>query len=327
MLRSWQARRRLAPLCALMVLGGCAEAQLVAHTAKEIRHAAEGDEATPAARYKVGKPYEVAGVWYYPKVDYDYSQRGIASWYGPGFDGRRTANGEVYDKDRLTAAHRTLPLPSMVRVTNLENGRRIEVRVNDRGPFAPGRIIDVSERAAELLGFKAAGTAKVQVEVMEAQSRRLAAAALGGAAAGTAPEAAPTTEVTTASLGNSRASQQTRVDAAPEGSEIFGAQPAAVSEPEPAREPEPDGDVTYTAAEVDDSAIYVQAGSFLRYDNANRLRARLSSLGPARIEPAEVEQRQYFRVRLGPLDDVAAADRLLARLIDNGYTRARVVVD
>src|SRR5215510_258531 len=134
-----------------------------------------------AGYYKVGKPYAIDGVWYYPAVDYNYGETGIASWYGPDFHGLATANGETYDMNALTAAHRTLPMPSMVRVTNLENGRQIALRINDRGPFVNNRIIDVSRRAAQLLGFEQQGTARVRVEVMEAESRQLAALYGGGA--------------------------------------------------------------------------------------------------------------------------------------------------
>ena len=97
--------------------------------------------------YKVGKPYQIGGIWYYPHVDYDYNETGIASWYGPGFHGKTTASGEPYDQNSLTAAHRTLPMPSLVRVTNLDNGRQLNLKINDRGPFARGRILDVSRRA------------------------------------------------------------------------------------------------------------------------------------------------------------------------------------
>jgi rare lipoprotein A len=138
--------------------------------------------------YKIGKPYKVEGVWYYPKTDYDYRETGIASWYGPGFHGKPTANGEIFDQNALTAAHRTLPLPSMVQVTNLDNGRSIKVRVNDRGPFSNGRIIDLSRRGADLLGFRRYGTAKVRVEILESESRRLATIGLGEEAARLAPE-------------------------------------------------------------------------------------------------------------------------------------------
>lgn len=115
-------------------------------------------------RDQVGKPYKVAGKWYYPKEDRQYRKVGGASWYGDAFHGRLTANGEVYDMTHLTAAHPTMPLPSYARVTNLKNGSSVIVRVNDRGPFARGRIIDLSKRAAEMLDYTHAGTAKVKVE-------------------------------------------------------------------------------------------------------------------------------------------------------------------
>lgn len=128
-------------------------------------------------QYKVGEPYEIDGVQYVPREDFRYSETGIASWYGPGFDGKRTANGETFDAGELTAAHRTLPMPSLARVTNLDNGKSVVVRINDRGPFANNRIIDVSQRAAELLGFAGVGTAKVRVDIMERESRAIADAA------------------------------------------------------------------------------------------------------------------------------------------------------
>lgn len=123
-------------------------------------------EAVPkgGGRYQVGKPYKVRGKTYKPKENPDYSAVGLASWYGRAFHGRKTANGEIYDMGELTAAHPTLPLPSYVRVTNVANDRSVVVRINDRGPFAEGRIIDVSATTAEMLDFKRAGVAKVKVE-------------------------------------------------------------------------------------------------------------------------------------------------------------------
>ncbi|NIQ93995.1 MAG: septal ring lytic transglycosylase RlpA family protein, partial [Desulfuromonadales bacterium] len=103
-----------------------------------------------------------------------YHERGVASWYGPNFDGRPTANGETFDMRAVSAAHKTLPLPSVVRVTNLENGRSLVIRINDRGPFVRGRIIDLSQRAAELLGFSSQGTAMVDVRLLPDASRKAA---------------------------------------------------------------------------------------------------------------------------------------------------------
>ncbi len=115
-------------------------------------------------RYQLGKPYQVKGKWYVPKEDFNYNKVGLASWYGSAFHGRLTANGEVYDQYHISAAHPTFPLPSYARVTNLDTGDSLIVRVNDRGPYHPGRIIDVSDKAAELLAMKQNGTAKVQVQ-------------------------------------------------------------------------------------------------------------------------------------------------------------------
>ena len=134
----------------------------------------------PHPIYKIGAPYTVNGVTYYPHVDYAYDQVGLASWYGGGFEGRYTANGEVFDINELTAAHTTLPLPSIVEVVNLQNNRALRIRVNDRGPFARGRIIDLSRRAAQLLGFDRTGTALVRVRVLPQPSLIAAAAAEHG---------------------------------------------------------------------------------------------------------------------------------------------------
>lgn len=123
---------------------------------------------------KIGKPYQIAGRWYTPHADPDYTEVGYASWYGPQFHGRDTANGEVFDMNQLTAAHRTLPLPSYVRVTNLSNGRSVVLRVNDRGPFAKERILDVSRRGAQILGFEQKGVQKVRVELVDPSGKPLA---------------------------------------------------------------------------------------------------------------------------------------------------------
>lgn len=172
---------------ATLALGACAELKFGVNAVKHIQGPAE-QTATPPARpqgiYKVGEPYQIAGAWFYPAEDWSYAETGIASFYGgersgTDFHGKLTANGELYDMNALTAAHTTLPMPSLVRVTNLENGRSIVLRVNDRGPFARGRIIDVSRRAAQLLGFEGQGTARVRVEIQAEESQRLKAALTG----------------------------------------------------------------------------------------------------------------------------------------------------
>jgi rare lipoprotein A len=178
---------KLISACALIVAGavvvGCAapapKAQVKATKSKEyFPESVYGVKASPrvstkasnlprgGGRDQLGKPYKVRGQWFYPKEDPNYVKIGAASWYGDAFHGRLTANGEVYDMTHLTAAHPTMPLPSYARVTNTDNGHSVVVRVNDRGPFARGRVIDLSRRAAEMLDYKHAGVAKVKVEYM-----------------------------------------------------------------------------------------------------------------------------------------------------------------
>ncbi len=132
----------------------------------------------PPAGVKIGKPYSIAGKTYRPEYDPTYDETGLASWYGPGFHGNSTANGEQFNTHDLTAAHPTLPMPSLVRVTNLENGKVLVVRINDRGPFARGRIIDLSKASAQKLGVK--GLSKVRVQYLQRESDEYIAAVKEG---------------------------------------------------------------------------------------------------------------------------------------------------
>jgi len=120
--------------------------------------------------YKVGKPYKIYGITYTPKNFANLEQTGVASWYGDAFHGKKTANGEIYNKGDMTAAHRTLPMPSLVKVTNLANNKHVIVRVSDRGPFAKNRIIDLSQRAAEVLEYKNKGVTAVKVELLKEET-------------------------------------------------------------------------------------------------------------------------------------------------------------
>ena len=155
--RRWIAEAALLALAGLS-LAACASGPKPAPTA-----ATGGQPSERYSGYRVGQPYQVRGVWYYPKEQPNYDEIGIASWYGEAFHNRYTADGEVFDMTLPSAAHATLPLPSLVEVTNLANGKTLVVRVNDRGPFVDGRIIDLSKEAATELGFVAAGVTKVRV--------------------------------------------------------------------------------------------------------------------------------------------------------------------
>jgi len=162
-------------LIVLFLISACAELNLVNHISKKVLRPANNEvdhkiyktEKETIPYYKVGNPYSINGTRYIPKEDPDYIEEGIASWYGPKFDGKLTANGEIFNQYAVTAAHRTLPIPSLVKVTNLENNRSIVLRINDRGPFVGDRIIDLSYKSAQLLGIIEKGTGKVRVEIID----------------------------------------------------------------------------------------------------------------------------------------------------------------
>ena len=160
----------------LFLLTGCStEAELAKFLALELTklNSAGAEEKEVKYKYMIGEPYQISGKWYFPAEDFSYIEIGVGSWYGPGSHGKTTANGETFDMNKVSAAHRTLPLPSIVRVVNLELGRSIRVRVNDRGPKSADQIIRLSQRAAKMLGFEEKGTAIVQVEILADESRRL----------------------------------------------------------------------------------------------------------------------------------------------------------
>ncbi len=305
--------RRLVPL--VLVLGVCACAG---------RQTAPGGLAAKSAAhgsYKVGNPYQVNGIWYYPAEDYSYDETGIASWYGPGFHKERTANGETFNQEQVTAAHKTLPMPSLVRVTNLDNGRSLVVRVNDRGPFVGGRIIDLSHRSAQLLGYDRVGTAKVRVQILPDESRAVAAAARAGTPLemsdlGPPPAADPLGTVETAGM----PPPQPPLSRPPV--------PAPTTVPGTTEEgiflPAPEVQETKVAEEPQ---IYIQAGAFSQYENASRLRDLVASFGPASISQVRVGGAHLFRVRLGPILSVDRADAVLARIVEAGNANARVVID
>lgn len=308
-------------LCVLF-LAGCTETQLAAHVAKQLpgtkKSQSKGD-------FKVGNPYKINGVWYTPKETYNLTETGIASWYGPNFHGKPTANGETFDMYELTAAHRTLQIPSLVRVTNLENGRSLIVRVNDRGPFKRGRIIDLSKRSAELLGFKQKGTAKVRLQVLTQESLHIAEVAKRGM--------------------DTRGFEVAMNEGRPLPGQTPARQPAAYQQasamPAPVeRETLPgssipghmkDGhflpDPVVSQMPVTPTSIYVQAGSFGNQDNALRLAQSLRGHGHTQVFPAVVNGQQFYRVRLGPVGTVDQADRLLASLAHAGHNEAIIIVE
>jgi rare lipoprotein A len=273
--------------------------------------------------YKIGNPYQIDGTWYYPREQPNYDETGIASWYGPTFYGHRTANGEMYDGKEMTAAHRTLPMPVNVRVTNLDNGRSVVVRVNDRGPYAKGRIIDLSEAAARELDVIRTGTARVRVTYLAR------ADGVGGAPPPQTPPqiasavpAAPTEKIDSQALNVIPGV----IVAPPTPPAVLPAPIASPSLPPVQADAQPNGQVTKVPVPAV-THIYVQVGAFSSEANAQRLMSRFSSAGGLTISPIGRAGQTLYRVRGGPYDSVADADQALARLNGLGSNDAQIVVD
>ena len=306
---------RLIPAVAALILAACTT------TTPPPKPAEDHTVQVPANAgiYKVGQPYQVDNVWYYPREQPDYDETGIASWYGPTFYGHHTANGEMYDGNQLTAAHKTLPMPVNVRVTNLDNGKSLVVRVNDRGPYARGRIIDLSKRAAELLDVVQTGTARVRVTYLGRSDMNGAPPPPETPAAiANALPPVPAGKVDTAAL------------AIVPGAAV--APPAKVASlPAPAPIPtamfadaQPTGQVTRVPVPAS-THLYVQLGAFSKLENAKALLGKVG--GDIRISTLQRAGQTLYRVRTGPLGSVQDADAALARITGAGANDAHIVVD
>lgn len=266
-----------------------------------------------AGHYKLGNPYQIAGRWYYPSYDPSYAAVGIASWYGHPFHGRKTANGEVFDRDKQSAAHPTLPLPSIVRVTNLANQRQLELRVNDRGPFVGDRLIDLSQAAARALGFEQHGLTEVRVEFVGLADAEgtppqptsppmLAAAQAAPVAARAAPEAAP------------RASNS--VTPAVPVVALRAAAPPVDDLPE-----------RHAAGDALEKRClgFIQVGAFVEPERAVRLAKDLDAALALPVSADLPSADRYARVRLGPIDDPGQAEAALRWLRAVGHANAFLV--
>lgn len=292
----------LASALALLLLAGCASTPAptrsysgtvpplpAATTVAPVLLASRVDTAVLIAsddnHQKVGSPYTVGGQRFVPQRDDDYDVVGIASWYGPTFNGRPTANGEIFDQNAMTAAHTTLPIPSIAEVTNLENGRQVVVRINDRGPFVDDRLIDLSRAAADQLGYRSNGLARVRVRY------------LGPAYPRAQP---PDPGYQLADIGSR--------DTVPALEDVARDAPfSPIWVP-----PSADG-------------LTVQAGAFADLRNANRLASRLSGAGDVRVEAVEIGGQTFYRVFVGHWPDRASANAARSRLASYGIRDARIV--
>ena len=281
----------------MFIIASCSETTFLINSAKRI--GTWGDNPT----YKVGNPYKINGKWYYPAIDYEYDEVGYASWYGPGFHGKKTANGEIFNQNKISAAHRTLPLPSIVKVTNLENGKVLSfVRVNDRGPFARNRIIDLSKEAAKELGFVNKGVTKVRVEILEDESRKFSNELIQS-----------TKKAKSAKVQNIEKKNLTPpVD-------DFNNE----DKENKTKKVKNETDENFV---LKDNNIAIQVGAFTDHRNAKSLIDKLSEF-KAYIKREFVENKYIYRVRIGPLKNINLANELQEKLFRLGYTSSHLVMN
>lgn len=280
-------------------------------------------------RYHVGKPYQVAGRWYTPKEQPGYDKVGEASWYGEAFHARRTSNGEYFDMNDLTAAHPTLPLPSYAKVTNVNNGREIIVRINDRGPFVGTRLIDLSKRSADALGYRSRGKARVRVQwianaplndkdyrhlammneqMQEGASMRQLASLSGSKA--------PASTMVASAEPKPRKKQKPYQERVPEP------ETTTVSyEPPPAPPPQeqPTQDDGYATA-----GFVVHVATFASRDNADGAYDELSATMDLQMFAFEGQDGPLYRLQTRPVEDESTATQMLYQLQDKGYSGAKI---
>lgn len=312
-------RRKQAMRLAVVLLAG---ASLAACASVRPDYATRAPESAPPPA-KPGlkgtqKPYQINGVWYYPQEDSNYDKKGVASWYGEAFQLKPTANGEIFDKNQVSAAHTTLPLPSLVEVTNLDNGRKLIVRVNDRGPFIDGRIIDLSQEAARQLGYAEKGLARVRVRYLGPapalygdDSRRYARATqpdtvrLAAAAPPPPPRQEPDVVFTSAPVRKGETIEITQSALAP------------LAKPKPAT-PTP-------APPAPSAAFRVQAGAFSTEERARLAVSQIARAWPATVEAVPRNGVTLYRVMLDGLANQDEAEVVRQRIAEAGFADARVI--
>ena len=277
-----------------------------------MRHRSEDMASQP--RYVIGDGYEADGAWHYPREDFGYDRTGLAEVYGNDAP-EVTTDGEAYDGGAMAGASPTLQLPCIVEVTNLQNGRQLLLRLNDRGPDNPGRILAVTPYAAQLLDFAAGGAAEVRVTVLQGPSEALAetlgggiqihAAPVGGFQARSLPPPPGVAEAGGSAIG--------QIDEARANAVTATVPPLILP-------------VTLTAVSPDPGGLYIQSGSFGLEMDAGRQAARIAGLPDAHVIILPGQGRTLYGVETGPYPDVAQADRALSATLQGGAVDATIVV-
>ncbi|MBO0710817.1 MAG: SPOR domain-containing protein [Acetobacteraceae bacterium] len=268
----------------------------------------------------LGEAYQAGGVWYYPSESFNAVQTGLAS-VQPDDHASLTTDGERFDQNALAAAHQTLQLPAIARLTNLDNGRQLLVRIDDRGPASPARLVSVTKRTAQLLGFPRSGIARVRLEVEEPESRAIAGSLQGAAGPTLTIEAAPRGDVRAVALApppgaSGQSGIRVTSDAVSRTDAVTPTLPSV-----PMHLPE-----VVLQVPAEPGPLYVDLGTFSHREIAERQRARVAGLAP-NIERVRHGRTALYLVRVGPLTTVDAADATLDRAIRTGVSDARIVAE
>ncbi len=307
-------RRCLVPLVSILLLGGCASlsGRVPEPVPVKLEPYTKGYKVL-RGHYKVGQPYTVGKVTYHPIANAEgYVEEGIASWYGNQFHGGLTANGERFDMHAISAAHTTLPLPTQVRITNLKNGRWTVARVNDRGPFVKGRLIDLSHAAAKELGFEKQGIAPVRIEALtpgKYQNFDGTGQVFKSKKAIDIPVRPKKRIMNAKSIRNGPAI----------------AKPSRRIEREKVRTVKKRSRPMLRSKSNGRNGYFVQAGSFRHHLNAKKMAQELREAGNAHIQSGHVGNKTYYRVLFGPFTTPVVADGMVRTLSRLGINKPRIV--
>ena len=289
----------------LILIKGCTSSvEVAANLGKKYLIPKEEKKIKQKPIYKIGKKYNVGGKYYYPKKDLYYNKTGIASWYGPKFHGKLTANGEIYNQYALTAAHKTLPLPSAVKVTNLKNNKSIVLRINDRGPFVNDRIIDLSSKAADILDLKREGTGLVRVQILREKSLYLEKLAKQGSF----PEINDLKET---ELPNITIPDKVVVKIKDTKSKKIVTKK-----------------INYNLKNLNkEYKIYIKLASFSSKKNAEIMKKKVSYIDKVKIYKIYKLNKTLYQVKAGPFLSVEKVDQLHSLLLQKGMQGAKIIIE
>ena len=289
----------------LILIQGCTSSvEIAANLGKKYIIPKEEKKIMQKPIYKIGMKYNVDGKYYYPKKNLSYNKTGIASWYGPKFHGKLTANGEIYNQYALTAAHKTLPLPSAVKVTNLKNNKSLVLRINDRGPFVNDRIIDLSSKAADILGLKKEGTGLVRVQILKDKSLLLEKLAKKGSF----PEIA---DLKRAELPS-----------------IIIPNKVTVKIKDTKNQKVISKKLNYNLKNSNkEYKIYIKLASFSTKKNAEIMKKKISYIDNVKIYKIYKMNRTLYQVKAGPFSSVEKVDQLHSLLLQKGMQGAKIIIE